>query len=108
MSCRFHDSAGLTKGEGGVALTVKMPKRLRLATGVYRDAHGCSVIYHVAGMPKEVRFDPDTPLDRLLRWRKRAIADAAEEHPRDPRGSLARDVVRYLKRLKGQPGFKSE
>lgn len=85
-----------------------MPTRSRLATGIYEDRFGRSVVYHVHGQPKETRFPLDTPLDRLQRWRTRALADAIDIAPRDPRGSLARDAVRYLKRLKGQPGYKSE
>lgn len=85
-----------------------MPKRTRLATGIYADAYGRSVIYHAHGTPIETRFPVDKPLDLLIRWRKRQIGQHAELKPREPRGSLARDAVLYLKRLKGQPGYKSE
>jgi len=85
-----------------------LPKRRRLATGIYEDAFGRSVIYHAHGKPIETRFPIDKPLDLLVRWRKRQIGQHAELAPRDPRGSLARDVVSALKRLKGHRGFKSE
>lgn len=86
-----------------------MPKRRRLATGIYEDAHGISVVLYRRGRPQtETRFDPDTPLERLKQWRATQIGQAAELDPVDRRGSLARDVVRYLKRLKGLPGHKSE
>ena len=84
-----------------------MPKRRRLATGIYEDAYGRSVIYSLHGKPVETRFEVDRPLDFLQRWRKRQIATALELAPRDPRGSLARDCVRYLKRLKGTVGYKA-
>jgi integrase len=85
-----------------------MPPRRRLARGIYQDAYGRSVIYHAHGRPIETRFPIDKPLDVLQRWRKRQLGQAAERTPRDPRGSLARDIVAYLKRLKGRPGFKAE
>lgn len=85
-----------------------MPKRLRLATGIYKDGSGIAVIYHANGEPIETRFDPDRPIEQLIRWRKQQQRNAGVAAPRDPRGSLARDVVRYLKRLKGLPGYKAE
>lgn len=86
-----------------------MPKRHRLATGIYADAYGISIVYYVNGQrAPEARFPPNTPLDRLIRWRKTRIGQEQELAPRDCRGSLARDVVQYLKRLKGQPCYKSE
>lgn len=85
-----------------------MPKRRRLATGIFRDASGISVIVHEQGRPKEHRFPPNTPTDHLIAWRKRQVQQAASVAPREPRGSLARDVVTYLKRLKGLPGYKAE
>lgn len=43
--------------------------RRRLSRGIFEDAFGVSVIYHVGGKPKETRFPPGTPLERLKRWR---------------------------------------
>lgn len=89
-----------------------MPKRTRLAPGIYRDAYGLSVIYQTtkegARQPCETRFPVDTPLDRLITWRETQIKHAAVFSPRPARNGLARDVVRYLRRLKGLPGYKSE
>lgn len=85
-----------------------MPKRRRLATGVYADANGISVIYHAHGKPIETRFDPGTPLDRMVRWRKRQIGNAAEMPHREPRGTLARDAVRFLKTRKGLANYVTE
>lgn len=85
-----------------------MPKRLRLATGIYEDAHGRSVIVHVHGKPQEHRFERDRPLDLLVRWRKREIAKTSETAPRVAGSTLTRDAVRYLKRLKGLPSYRSE
>lgn len=85
-----------------------MPKRRRLARGIFEDAYGRSVIYHHHGKPIEVRFEKDRPLDLLVRWRARKLVEIAEQSPRDPRGSLARDVVRFLKTRKGRPNYKTE
>ncbi len=86
-----------------------MPARRRLATGVYEDKHGRSVVYHVNGHPKETRFPIDKPVDQLVKWRTAQIGRAAEEaESTAPRGSLARDIIRYLKRLKGQKGYAAE
>jgi site-specific recombinase XerD len=84
-----------------------MPKRQRLATGIYKDANGISVIYHAHGAPVETRFEADRPLDFLIRWRKRQIADVSETPPAR-RGSLARDVVTFLKTRKGLANYKTE
>lgn len=85
-----------------------MPKRRRLATGIYEDAYGRAVVYTVNGQRVETRFEIDRPVDFLVRWRARQQGQARELAPRDPRGSLARDIVTYLKRLKGTVGYKAE
>lgn len=86
-----------------------MPKdRLTLATGIYSDPHGIGVVYHSHGKPIETRFERGHPLDLLIRWRKQQMGAAETLAPRDPRGSMTRDAVRYLKRLKGLPGYRSE
>jgi len=85
-----------------------MPQRQRLATGIYEDAYGISVIYSVHGTPVETRFDPGTPLERLKKWRRQQLGESTELAPRDPRGSLARAVVVFLKRRKGLANYKTE
>jgi hypothetical protein len=79
-----------------------MPKRRKLATGIYEDAYGRSVIVSVHGKPKEFRFEKDRPVDLLMRWRKRKIGDATDTPAPEARGSLARDIVHYLKQLKAR------
>ena len=85
-----------------------MPKRRKLAKGVFEDAYGRSVIYTVNGVRTEKRFEKDRPVEFLQKWRARQIGMAQDVAPRQPRGSLARDLVRYLKRLKGTAGYKAE
>lgn len=85
-----------------------MPTRRRLSTGIYEDRYGRSVVYSVHGRPKETRFPPDTPLERLIRWRKTQLGQAQELAPREPRGTLARDAVRFLKTRKGRPNYITE
>jgi integrase len=83
-----------------------MPKRRRLAKGIYEDKYGISVIYRSGGRNIETRFARGYSVERLERWRTRQIETKATPAP--TRNQLARDAVRYLKRLKGLPGYKSE
>lgn len=85
-----------------------MPTRRRLATGIYQDASGIAVIYHAHGTPVETRVPLGTPVDRLIRWRKQQLGQSAAHAPRDRRGSLARDVVTFLKARKGLANYKTE
>lgn len=85
-----------------------MPARRRLATGIYADAYGIAVRVTVHGTSKEYRFPPDTPTAQLIAWRKAQTHRDTTAHPAPKRGSLARDIVRYLRRLKGQPSYKAE
>jgi integrase len=85
-----------------------MPQRRRLATGIYADAHGLSVIVSHHGTPQEHRFDPGTPLERLVRWRARKVGELADTDPAPARGTLARDVVTFLKTRKGLANYKTE
>lgn len=84
-----------------------MPTRTRLATGIYADLHGISVVYRERGRPIETRFDRGTNLERLVAWRTLKLKNR-DTRPLIPRDSLTRDVVRYLKRLKGLQGYKAE
>jgi len=85
-----------------------MPKRTTLAKGIYRDAYGISIVISVNGKPQEHRVD-DQPLELLIKRRKRMVGElAANPLPERVRGSLARDIVQYLKRLKGMVGYKAE
>lgn len=83
------------------------PTRRKLARGIYQDAYGISVIYRAEGKPVETRFPAGTSLARLERWRNRQRAQE-QRTTTIRRNQLARDVVRYLKRLKGLAGYKSE
>lgn len=82
--------------------------RRRLARGVFEDAWGISVVYSRGGVPVETRFDPGTPLSRLIRWRTRQLGLLADVDSPPARGSLARAIVTYLKRVKGRPSYRSE
>lgn len=83
-----------------------MPKRTRLAKGIYADRYGISVIYQSAGRSIETRFARGYSVERLERWRARQVEHKAVPAP--TRNQLARDVVRYLKPLKGTAGYKAE
>lgn len=69
-------------------------RRRRLATGIYRDGSGISV---VIPRDREHRFPPNTPLGVLKSFRTRRLLEvrAAAPPPAD-RGTLAADVSRYV------------
>jgi len=71
----------------------KRTKRVRLATGIYSDAWGVSVIFR----GKEQRYPLGTPLDELRRDR-RELVDAAGAAPAR-RGTLAAAVTAYLETI---------
>lgn len=84
-------------------------KRTRVALGVYRDKSGYSVCWPEAGKQKETRFPPDTPIYKLKDHREQQLARIkATARRAGPAVGLARDVVRFLKRRKGLPSFKSD
>lgn len=82
-------------------------KRHRIATGIYRDTYGYAVIWPEGGKPKEKRFPPDAPLERLKAWRKTKVRQT-QDLARDRGGSFTRDVVRFLKARKTRVCFKSD
>jgi len=86
-----------------------MPKRTRLAKGIYEDLYGRSIIVWQNGKPHETTYDKHHPLDELKRIRKR-LTENLKDHPipERVRGSLARDAVTFLKTRKGRPNYKTE
>jgi integrase len=80
-------------------------RRIRVATGIYRDASGYAVIYREAGRPVEKRYPLDTPIARLKTIRAHAI-DAAP--PMVKAGRFVRDAVRFLAGRKSLASFKSD
>lgn len=83
-------------------------RRQRLATGVYADRAGISVMWREHGRLQEQRFPLSTPLEHLTRYRDQRVHAATERFPSFPAGSLARDAVKFLKTRKGRPSFKSD
>lgn len=85
-----------------------MPKgrRVRVATGVYRDQSGHDVVWHDGGRPRSARFPLDAPLENLKAFRARQQHQARERHPQ--LGSFVRDAVRFLTPRKGLASFKSD
>lgn len=69
-------------------------RRRRLATGIYRDASGISV---VVPRDREHRFPPNTPLSHLKTFRTRRLLEVrATAPPPADRGTLAADVQHYV------------
>ena len=75
-------------------------KRIRLATGVYRDAIGLSAIVQVRRARREKRFRPDTPIRAIRGWQDDTRRRLDALTPEATRGTFAEDVTRYLARVK--------
>src|SRR5438045_5716255 len=58
-------------------------------------------------IPVETRFPLGKPLEAPHAV-GRCGTRSSSRAPREERGSLTRDIVRYLQRLKGQPAYKAE
>jgi integrase len=74
-------------------------KRHRVATGIYSDVSGFSVIVSVHGIPHEERHPHGTPLETLRAARKALRRLHEETPPPKRRGTLATDVAHYLATL---------
>ncbi|OFX06055.1 MAG: hypothetical protein A3E78_13900 [Alphaproteobacteria bacterium RIFCSPHIGHO2_12_FULL_63_12] len=76
----------------------------KLSVGVFRDRYGIRAIVNVAAGRKEKRFDPDTPLQDVKRWRGEAKVKLERLHPQKRAGAIGRgtfsaDLRKYLKYL---------
>jgi integrase len=78
----------------------------RISLGVYADRYGYRVTWRDRGHQREKRFDPDTPLDVLKRYRAQRVKTATAGH--GPKTGLARDVVRFLQFRKGLRSYVTE
>lgn len=79
-----------------------MPRstRVRLATGIYADNIGRSVVVSVNGTLYERRFPAETDLEHLRHFRDGWKTELAKPKKKTPRaGTLAHDVARYLATL---------
>lgn len=88
-------------------------KRVRLASGIYRDKTGIAATVKVgsgeSAVQRERRYPPDTPLKTIQTW-QRDTANALRP-ARAKRGTLAADAERYLalvKHLQGWDGVRAE
>jgi len=77
----------------------RVGKRVRLATGIYRDGQGFAVSAMVRGQRLERRLPPSVTMTVLRGARQRLIAALEDATPQPERGSLGDDVRRYLERL---------
>lgn len=82
------------------------PKRRwkRLADGIYEDAHSRRAVVNIAAGRKEKRFDFDTSLTEIRRWRNETKTKLERLHPQKKAGAMGRgtfssDVKGYLKTL---------
>lgn len=67
-----------------------MAKLRRLSTGIYRDCYGIRAIVNIAAGRKEKRFDHDTPLQEMKRWRNEIKVKLEHLHPQKRAGAIGR------------------
>lgn len=88
-----------------------MPRRgprRRLATCIYEDDSGRSIVVQIRGLQRELRFPPGTDLETLKIQREQLRLDLrTETPPATERGTLAAAAVQYLKLTAGKPGSKA-
>ena len=88
-------------------------KKVRLATGVYRDTFGIEARVQVGREIRSTRFPHDASLEKMRAWQQdtrddlRSVAPLAEL-PAEARGTLEEDIGRYLARIEGRPSFKAD
>lgn len=76
----------------------RLPEQ-RIARGIFRDANGFTARVKARGVEREQRFSLGTSLRTITDWRDRERGRLKEDLPPATRGTLARDVVRYLATL---------
>jgi len=83
--------------------------RERVATGVFRDAHGFSIIAKVGGDQEERRHPHGTSLDKLRTLRAALVTEMSRRHGRavPAKGTLAAAAREYLPAVKAMPSYKS-
>jgi integrase len=78
-----------------------------VSRGIYEDRYGYEVRWPPGGSGCLQRFPLDTPLLKLIEFRKRKLRQATEIK-QTTTGSLARDIARFLKRRKRRPCYNSD
>jgi hypothetical protein len=91
-------------------------KRVRIATGIYRDRYGLAATVKVGRVQREQRFPPDEPVDRMQAWQVRTRAELTEDRddarsidePIPERGTFARDLPRYLNKIATRASYQAD
>jgi len=80
-----------------------------VATGIYRDARGCSIVVVVDGEHHERRYPLGTPLQALIRHREDLSAHLRRQshHSAPAKGTLEAAARAYLSTVTAMPSFKS-
>lgn len=92
------------------------PRQPAIAPGIYPDAGGFEVRIVVGRRAHSKRFPAQTSIATMQLWQASerkyyddlAIDAAAQLEPPARRGTLAGDVLHYLKRREGRKGYKSD
>lgn len=78
-----------------------MPRRTRIAEGVYKDRYGLAATVKVAGVQRECRFPADTAMETIKHWRIQTRATLDEDRPsRAAAGTLRKDGDAFLAKMK--------
>ncbi len=83
--------------------------RERVATGVFRDAHGYSIVAKVDGDQEERRYPHGTSFDKLRTLRAALVTEMSRRHGRavPGKGTFAAAAREYLKAVKAMASYKS-
>lgn len=74
-------------------------KRTRVVTGIYRDAYGYAITSKVHGIQKELRYAPESDLDRLIAARANWIVErrtGEKPEPKTPFWDAAREYLKTI------------
>lgn len=87
-------------------MSPRTPRR-RIAEGIYVDKYSLTGTVKIGSknnaLSREKAFPPDTPIEKIQRWREETRVELHKERPRIVRGSLGADATLYLDRAKKRP-----
>ena len=80
-------------------------KRVRIATGIYRDKWGLSASVRGGGRRREKRFPPGTRLSAVKAWRDETRVQLRKASAKARRGTFANDATQYLMSVTAMPTY---
>ncbi len=83
-------------------------RRKRIDVGIYEDTTGIAIVVRIGNLAREHRYPHGTPYETLLLKRAQHYGELVKSAPRPAeRGSLRRDITRYLERVAHLAGHDS-